>query len=84
MSAAARWEASRAHWNPQLGQFCKDPVRITFIEEARTKGAFPEREKTPKQQNTTARSAGEGGEALRHGGSHSLVCFVPLIITADW
>ena len=52
MSAAARWEASRAHWNPQLGQFCKDPVRITFIEEARTKGAFPEREKggkTPQQ-----------------------------------
>ncbi len=69
--------------NPQLGQFCQDPVRITFTEEARTKGAFPER-KGKRRQSTTARSAGEGREALRHGGSDSLVRFVPLLITADW
>ena len=45
--------------NPQLGQFCKDPGRITFIEEARTKGAFPEREKggKPPQQDLL----GKGG-----------------------
>ena len=37
----------------QLGPFCKDPMQISFIEQAATRGAFSEREnggKTPRQE----------------------------------
>lgn len=66
--------------NPQLGQFCQDPVRITFTEEARSKGAFPERENGGKapQHDLLGKGGRPCGTAAQTPWSVSSLCLLLL------